>query len=186
MDPPPADEHLHTGTARSKRGPGPNSSLLVKTDLVKSLGGFDPELTILCDWDLMVRLSAESRGAMIPEPLVGYTIHQANLHQDDSMLAEELKRFEGKHAEARATSGVSLDRAAGSAGGSMPGARADEAGIGGGLLEAGWQRRDPGLAIRGMTLAVGGEGAMRVARRVRDRGSPQARPLRLPLACTGR
>ncbi len=114
---------------------------------------------------------------MTPETLVSYTIHQANLHQDDSMLAEELNRFAGKHAEERARSGVSLDRAAWlrwRIGGRRAGGR--RLGSAATYLKLGWLSRDPGVTIRGMTLALGGEGAMRAARGVRDRGRPRPGP----------
>ena len=175
VEPPPeANEQLHQALLAANVVPFPNSSLLVKTDLLRSLGGFDPGLTHLCDWDLLVRLSAEDRGAMTPETLVAYTIHQTNLHQDESVLEDELRRFDRKHGEARAASGVTLDRAAWlwwrlgarrSAGRRLASTAT--------YLQLGWNRRDPGLALRGATVAILGERGMRGARAMLDRAQPR-------------
>jgi glycosyltransferase involved in cell wall biosynthesis len=186
--PPEANEQLHQALLAANVVPFPNSSLLVKTDLLRSLGGFDPALTHLCDWDLLVRLSVEDRGAMTRETLVAYTIHQANLHQDESLLEEELRRFDRKHAAARDASGVRLDRAAWlwwrlgarrSAGRRLASTAT--------YLQLAWNRRDPGLALRGATVAILGERAMRSARGMLDRARPrQAMPAPpwLPQAAT--
>jgi glycosyltransferase involved in cell wall biosynthesis len=175
--PPPPDEHLHVALLGANVVPFPHSNLLIRTDLLRSLGGFDPELFHLSDWDLLVRLSAEHRAAVISEPLVGYTIHTANMHQDDGMLAGELRRFERKHAEERAELGVALNRAswlrwrvsARRAGGQRLRTAAT-------YFKLAWLCRDPGLGVRGITLAVGGERAMRAGRALRHRTQPEPGP----------
>jgi len=176
QDPPAADEHLYLRLLRANEVP--SSTLLVKTDLARSLGGFDPELFHLADWDFLVRLSAVARGAMTPETLVGYTIHQSNHHQDERMLAEDLARFEHKHAEESRTSGVSLDRAYWL--GWRASARREAGrrlGAAAAYLKLAWLCRKPGHAIRGITLALGGEGAMQAARGARDWArAPQPSP----------
>ena len=172
LDPPPANENLHRALLEASAVP--ISSVLVKTEVARSLGGFDSQFVHLADWDFMARLSARNRGAMTPEKLVGYTVHRGNMHRDDSILGEELRRFERKHADELARVGTSIDRASWlqwraaarrSAG--------DRLGSAGAHLKLGWHRRDPAVAARGVALALGGERTMRAARRVRDRVRPR-------------
>ena len=169
-DAPPADDDLHRSLLATNVVPFPHSNLLVKTETLRSLGGFDPQLHHLSDWDLLLRLTRAHRSAMTPEVLVGYTVHQTNLHQSDRLLAEELQRFKLKYAAERDEAGVPLDRACWlrwRAGGSRGSGR--RFGSAAAYLRLAWLCRDPGLAARGLTLVVGGEWAMRKGRAARLR-----------------
>jgi glycosyltransferase involved in cell wall biosynthesis len=185
VNPPGTDEPLHRALLQANVIPP--SSLLAKTDLVRSVGAFDTKLEHLCDWDLAIRLSAQGTGAMTSEMLVGYTIHPGNFHHDEaSILAVDRRRFDQKYAEEWARTGTSLDRTRWlrwRAGAEREGGRRLGAAVE--YLKLGWVSRDPGVAVRGVILALGGEGVMRVARRVRHRGKPEPAtpaPSWLPLA----
>jgi hypothetical protein len=43
--------------------------ILVRADLLRALGGFDPALTGTEDWDLWIRLAACAQGAAVAEVL---------------------------------------------------------------------------------------------------------------------
>lgn len=172
LDPPPANENLHR--ALLQESVVPISSVLVKTDVARSLGGFDPQFVNLADWDFMARLSARNRGGMTPEHLAGYTVHRGSLHQDESILGEELDQFERKHADELARMGTSIDRASWLEWRAAARRTAgDRLGSAAAHLKLGWVRRDPRVAIRGVALALGGEGTMGAARGVRDQVRPR-------------
>ena len=78
---------------------GSPSAVLVRTELVRAVGGFDEELALLADWDLWLRLAAAGRGAASPELLVAYTEHAGNMTvAAHGEVARELARMAGTHA----------------------------------------------------------------------------------------
>jgi glycosyltransferase involved in cell wall biosynthesis len=85
------------------------SNVVVRTDCLNSLGGFDPSFSIFADWDLHIRLSGSGRAAAVREPLIAYTLHAGNLHLDEAAATGELARFDAKHLDARRARGVAVD-----------------------------------------------------------------------------
>lgn len=91
--------------------PGGASSVVARTELVRRLGGFDPALSTLADWDLWVRLANASRLAVVDEPLVGYVVQADSMSADTVLLAEDLARFLSKYGDERRARGVAFDAA---------------------------------------------------------------------------
>jgi glycosyltransferase involved in cell wall biosynthesis len=88
------------------------SNVVARTDVVRRLGGFDPELFQLADWDLWIRLALEGRAAAAREILVGYVMHdESMLLTDRRDVFAELDYLAEKHGDAFADYGVELDRA---------------------------------------------------------------------------
>jgi glycosyltransferase involved in cell wall biosynthesis len=58
--------------------PGASSTLIVDRLLLEELGGYDDSLTILEDWDLMIKLARFGNLVSIDEPLALYRIHPGN------------------------------------------------------------------------------------------------------------
>lgn len=104
--PGPVADHL----LRYNHVPGGASSVLAETALVRNLGGFDPQLSSMADWDLWVRLALASPIATVDAPLVAYVEHDGMSRQTRTLDAE-LDRFERKHAAERARRGLGFDRA---------------------------------------------------------------------------
>lgn len=50
------------------------STVVARTDLVRQLGGFDPDLPTTEDWDLWLRLAAHGRVGCLPQVLVDHTL----------------------------------------------------------------------------------------------------------------
>jgi len=93
--------------------PAGSSNVLVKSDVVQRLGGFDEQLAHLADWDLWVRLAGEWRPTVCRDVLVACVAHRDNmLLNDRGNVMDELEYFAAKHREARLARGVELDRAA--------------------------------------------------------------------------
>lgn len=89
--------------------PGGASGVLAATPAVRALGGFDPELRIMADWDLWIRLALESPPATVDRPLVAYVLHGANMTSEPAGFRRELAYIRDKHREARAERGVELN-----------------------------------------------------------------------------
>jgi hypothetical protein len=61
------------------------------------MGGFDPRLSIMADWDLWVRVLAGHEVVRCPELLVGYMRHPGNMHLDAQRFVAEAAMLQGKH-----------------------------------------------------------------------------------------
>jgi glycosyltransferase involved in cell wall biosynthesis len=94
--PPPAD--LATCLRARNVIPAAASNVLVRTNVLRSLGGFDEALWHFSDWDLWLRLARSGRGAAVPEPLVAYLQHPGNLRSRGTVgLMRELSRLDAIH-----------------------------------------------------------------------------------------
>jgi glycosyltransferase involved in cell wall biosynthesis len=86
--------------------PGGGSSVLARTEAVQALGGFDPELRVVADWDLWIRLAQRSPLAAVDRPLVGYLRHAGSMSRQLEELRHELEHVAEKHAAARDERGL--------------------------------------------------------------------------------
>ncbi|MGE0879515.1 MAG: glycosyltransferase family 2 protein [Acidimicrobiia bacterium] len=89
--------------------PGGASGVLTYTDVVRELGGFDPEFHHFADWDLWQRLAMRGPCAILPAPLLGYTRHPSA----STLLGnkyDDVELVERKHADARAQYGAASPR----------------------------------------------------------------------------
>lgn len=110
LAPPAPDALASTLLARNVLWGG-CSNVIVRSDVVRRLGGFDERLFQLTDWDLWIRLSQAARGAACPEVVVGCIEHRRSmLLTTEADIFAELAYVESKHRAAREAAGVSLDR----------------------------------------------------------------------------
>jgi hypothetical protein len=77
---------------------------MARRALVQRVGGFDPHLVNLADWDLWIRLAAESPPAVVDELLVGYRIHATQRSLDTALILREADFMQAR--------GVRVDRGA--------------------------------------------------------------------------
>jgi glycosyltransferase involved in cell wall biosynthesis len=71
---------------------GTPSTVLCERTLLEDLGGFDPDLSLCADWDLWIRLAAQTEFAYVDEPLVHYRWHAGNMSRDVALLDRESVR----------------------------------------------------------------------------------------------
>jgi glycosyltransferase involved in cell wall biosynthesis len=153
--------------------PGGSSNVIVRTELVRSLAGFDENLWHIADWDLWIRLALEAKGVGCREIVVGYLSHSGNMLTADSTgVMGEFEYVAAKH------------RAAASAAGCKPNRALFLRFIAFGELRAGWRGRAARTYLRGgpggwrlgnVALALGallGERAMRAGYRISDHAAP--------------
>jgi glycosyltransferase involved in cell wall biosynthesis len=89
--------------------PAGSSNVLARADLLREVGGFDPALTHLADWDVWIRLAERGRPAACAEPLVAYMLHEGNIHLEQADIAAEARHLKAKHAQSSLPG--TLDRA---------------------------------------------------------------------------
>jgi glycosyltransferase involved in cell wall biosynthesis len=76
---------------------GGPSRVVVRTDAVRAVAGFDLRLSTLADWDLWVRLAKEREIVRCPDLLVAYTHHPGNMHLDADLFLNEIEVLQDKH-----------------------------------------------------------------------------------------
>ena len=82
--------------------PAGASNVIVRTEVLKRIGGFDEDLTHVPDWDLWLRLARHGAAACVEEPLVGYRIHAGNASFRTAEMLAELGLLERRHGLTRA------------------------------------------------------------------------------------
>jgi glycosyltransferase involved in cell wall biosynthesis len=68
---------------------GPCSSLLVRRDLLREIGGFDTRFSQCADWDLFLRLALRTRFASVGDALVRYRTTPDNMSSDIRLLERD-------------------------------------------------------------------------------------------------
>ena len=90
--------------------PAGGSGVLASTDLVREVGGFDPQFSNLADWDLWIRLALAAPATSVPHPMVAYRVHAGGMAHRVRRTEDE---FDGDHREVCERSsrrGISIDR----------------------------------------------------------------------------
>lgn len=82
--------------------PGGGSGVLASTALVRRVGGFDPALSLLADWDLWTRLALVAPFVPVHEILLAYVLHGGSMSlAADRAMAESAtiwERYAGERA----------------------------------------------------------------------------------------
>lgn len=81
-EPPPTPAEVTERLEESNIVPGGSSGVMARRDLLLDVGGFDPSLQPLADWDLWLRALRASPPACVAEPLVAYRVHATNMSLD--------------------------------------------------------------------------------------------------------
>lgn len=77
--------------------PAGASNILVMSDLVDEVGGFDPNFAHLADWDLWLRLALRARPAACDQFVVGYRQQSVSLRNSSGGVLRELRAMGRKH-----------------------------------------------------------------------------------------
>jgi glycosyltransferase involved in cell wall biosynthesis len=88
--------------------PGGGSGVVAGAELLRSLGGFDPKLRVVADWDMWIRLALAAPAAPVDRPLVGYLRHPEAMSRDVASLRVELEHVAEKHRRAREERGLAF------------------------------------------------------------------------------
>ena len=78
--------------------PAGPSNVMVRTDVVRRVGGFDPDLSHSADWDMWIRLARQARAASCEEVLVARVEHrQRMLFRDRPDVVREVETLMRRH-----------------------------------------------------------------------------------------
>jgi glycosyltransferase involved in cell wall biosynthesis len=150
---------------RSPGSLGGPSAVIARADFVREVGGFDPELAYVADWDMWLRFAASGRGARCPEVLVAYAQHEGSmLFSDPRAIGRELERFRERYPDIGREPAAFLRWIAYLHRGEGRRLAASRA-----YFEAARVGRDP-IALLKAVLVLAGERPMRLARRIARRG----------------
>ena len=73
-----------------------SSTALLERSLFDALGGFDPQLSQSADWDFTARACLAGPVVSVPEPLVRYRVHGANMSRNVGLLERDMTYAFGK------------------------------------------------------------------------------------------
>jgi glycosyltransferase involved in cell wall biosynthesis len=111
--PVPPPERLRYETVPVCAIPAGPSNVLVRTELVRRLGGFDENLSQLEDWDLWIRLAWAGRAAARPDIAVAYLEHGESTSLTSRRVTfDHLDYLERKHRQLLDEQGLAIDRVA--------------------------------------------------------------------------
>lgn len=89
--------------------PAGASNVVVRRDLLHTVGRFDTALRHMADWDMWMRLVAFGPPAVVQEPAVAYRLHESNASAESEEMEREIAILEHRHTPSNAVSRV--DRA---------------------------------------------------------------------------
>jgi glycosyltransferase involved in cell wall biosynthesis len=67
-----------------------SSTALLERNFFHALGGFDPRLSQSADWDFLARALLAGPVVSVPEPLVRYRVHGANMSRNVALLERDM------------------------------------------------------------------------------------------------
>ena len=91
--PPPAPEEVVSELRGYNSVPAPVSNVMVRSDLLGDVGGFDAGLMHVADWELVLRLADASLPACVETPDVAYRWHGGNASLRIAELLAEVESF---------------------------------------------------------------------------------------------
>jgi GT2 family glycosyltransferase len=94
----------------------PNSAVLVRADVVRAVGGYDPALRMGADLDLWLRVLERGTGIMSPAVVVDYHLHDGQVTQDRAATAEHHLEILRSYADRAWWSGARVEGWRGGAG----------------------------------------------------------------------
>lgn len=83
-----------------RRNPLPSgpSNVIVRTGILRAVGGFDDDFSFLADWDMWLTLASFVEFAAVPDILVAYVDHEGSMTRSGPRTAgREYRRLVGKH-----------------------------------------------------------------------------------------
>lgn len=95
--PPLEPDAMVAALPRYNAMPAGASNVFVRRTVLQRVGGFDPTLTHVPDWDLWLRLARHGKPAWVREPSVAYRFHGGNASFRTAEMLAELGQLEQRH-----------------------------------------------------------------------------------------
>jgi glycosyltransferase involved in cell wall biosynthesis len=94
----PDPEQLRPRLLAGEAIPAGGSNVIVKTEPIREVGGFDSKIFHIGDFDCWIRLDRICRAAACEEPLIAYMQHPGNMHlRSASRLLSDVRRMRAKY-----------------------------------------------------------------------------------------
>jgi glycosyltransferase involved in cell wall biosynthesis len=103
--PPPDPDAVVSELPRFNAVPAGASNVVVESQLVAEVGGFDPALCRVEDWDLWLRIARRAPPACVSEPALAYRAHFGAWRVDVAPMVREPEVLMGRY-------GIAVDRCA--------------------------------------------------------------------------
>lgn len=85
------------------------SCVLVRADVLAQTSGFDPEMSVVADWDLWLRLGERAHATAVPEPMTCVIEHPGSMQLTlADEIGAELERLHERHDASAREYGVAL------------------------------------------------------------------------------
>jgi glycosyltransferase involved in cell wall biosynthesis len=101
----PPPEKLRYALAHAPVVPAGQSNVVARAEFIRQIGGFDPGLRTLADWEMWIRMAWAGTPALCDEIHVAYRVHEgtmttrhANCERD---IARMLNRYDAEHLDRR-------------------------------------------------------------------------------------
>jgi GT2 family glycosyltransferase len=88
--------------------PAGGSGTMVRTELLRQIGGFSTDLMVLADWDLWIRLFLAAPAAFVMRPLVAYLLHPTSMSHDTDRIEHELAVIISRYMDVRVDHGATF------------------------------------------------------------------------------
>ncbi len=96
--PMPRPDELWVELHRRNPLPSGPSNVIVRTGVIRALGGFDGEFSFMADWDMWLMLASFIEFAAVPDPLVAYVDHKGSMTRSGPRTAgPEYRKLVRKH-----------------------------------------------------------------------------------------
>ena len=96
---PPRPEDCVDRLLLSNVVPGGGSGVVVRTETIRRIGGFDPNLGTLADWDMWIRLAIDGPPASVNRMLLAYMVHEKTMSRLAENVEAELEAISGRYAD---------------------------------------------------------------------------------------
>ena len=81
--------------------PGGGSNAIVARQALAEVGGFDPSVNIVADWDMWIRLSQISEPAVVPHTVMAYRIHGSNMSNNVEEMLDAIDALDARYRHLR-------------------------------------------------------------------------------------
>jgi glycosyltransferase involved in cell wall biosynthesis len=95
--PPPDPAAVMALLPRSNPLASGGSNVVVRSNILAEVGGFDPALRRTEDWDLWIRVARKGPPAYVRKPLVAYRFHSGNVVWDPREMVDEARGIAARY-----------------------------------------------------------------------------------------
>lgn len=81
--------------------PGGASNVIARRDALATVGGFDPTIPMVADWDMWIRLQQLGAPAVVAAPLVVYRFHASSMSRNIPVMLQQIGELDERYRHLR-------------------------------------------------------------------------------------